>query len=252
MTLEILTSDTLAPVRHGFFTRSGGASSGIFSGLNCGLGSSDQREVVTMNRKMVAKSMGTTAELMAGVHQIHSAKVQIATAENAAERPEADALVTRTKGVALSVLAADCAPILFADAQSGVIGAAHSGWKGAVGGVISQTVDAMVTLGATRSHIKACIGPCISQRSYEVGPEFFEQFRDEDPEFTRFFAQGTDHHFLFDLPGFCLHQLRETGLADAHWIGHCTYLDESRFYSYRRATHRKEADYGRLISAIIL
>lgn len=252
MTLEILTSDTLAPVRHGFFTRRGGASSGIFSGLNCGLGSSDQREVVIMNRKMVAKSMGTTADLMAGVHQIHSDKVQTATDKNAKDRPEADALVTNTKGVALSVLAADCAPILFADAKAGVIGAAHSGWKGAVGGVISRTIDAMIDLGAAREHIKACIGPCISQRSYEVGPEFFEQFRDEDPDFTRFFAQGLDHHFLFDLPGFCLHQLRATGLADAHWIGHCTYLDESRFYSYRRATHRKEVDYGRLISTIIL
>ena len=252
MTLEILTSDTLAPVRHGFFTRRGGASSGIFSGLNCGFGSSDQREVVSLNRKMAAKAMGTTNGMLAGVHQIHSDKVHVVTAQNATERPEADALVTAEKGVGLSVLAADCAPILFADANAGVIGAAHSGWKGAVGGVISETVDAMVKLGAKREDIKASIGPCISQRNYEVGPEFFEQFMDEDPDFTRFFTNGSADRYLFDLPGFCLHQLRETGLAEAHWIGHCTYLDENRFFSYRRTTHRKEADYGRLISAIIL
>ncbi|WP_069300862.1 peptidoglycan editing factor PgeF [Neptunicoccus sediminis] len=252
MTLEILTSDTLAPVRHGFFTRRGGASSGIFSGLNCGLGSSDQREVVTLNRKMVAKAMGTENEMLAGVHQIHSEKVHVVTPDTVAERPEADALVTNCKGIGLSVLAADCAPILFADAKAGVIGAAHSGWKGAIGGVISGTVEAMVQLGANRDDIKASIGPCISQRSYEVGQEFLEQFMDEDPDFSRFFTNGSGDRYLFDLPGFCLHQLRETGLAEAHWIGHCTYLDENRFFSYRRATHRKEADYGRLISAIIL
>jgi YfiH family protein len=252
MTLEILTSDALAPARHGFFTRQGGVSSGIFKGLNCGLGSSDQNDVVIMNRQMVAQALGTTSDGLTGVHQIHSANAHVVTAGNTAERPRADALVTTQPGIALSVLSADCAPILFADHKAGVIGAAHAGWKGAVNGIIAETITQMENLGASRAAISACVGPCISQRSYEVGPEFFEQFNTESPDFTRFFVNGLEDRFLFDLPGFCLHQLRDAGVADAHWIGHCTYLDENRFYSYRRTTHRGEADYGRLISAIVL
>lgn len=249
MTLEILTSDVLSPVHHGFFTRKGGASAGIFAGLNCGLGSSDQSDVVRMNRGFVADAMGVAAEALAGVHQVHSARVITVTPETAADRPKADAMVTNCPGIALSVLAADCAPVLFADPEAGVIGAAHSGWRGAFDGVLRETANAMRALGAQT--IKATIGPCISQRSYEVGPEFVDQFCADNPAFTQHFAPGDGDRMLFDLPGFCLARLREDGV-EADWTGHCTYLDESRFFSYRRTTHRGEADYGRGISAIRL
>jgi YfiH family protein len=251
MTLEILTSHGLAPLRHGFFTRAGGASSGVFAGLNCGQGSSDQREIVAINRSRVADAMGVPLERLLGVHQVHSATA-ITVTEPLAENPKADALVTATPGLALSVLTADCQPVLFADADAGVIGAAHAGWRGALDGVLHATVDAMVALGATRERITAVIGPCISQRSYEVGPEFFEDFIAEDSSFARYFAQGNGDRMLFDLPGFGLNRLRAAGVGHAEWTHHCTYSDSARFYSYRRTTHAKEADYGRLISAITL
>ena len=189
MTLEILTSPALAPLRHGFFTRAGGASSGVFAGLNCGQGSSDQSEIVTINRTRVAQAMGVPLDHLIGVHQVHSATA-ITVSKPLAEKPKADALVTATPGLALSVLSADCQPVLFADPAAGVIGAAHAGWRGALDGVLHATVDAMVALGATRDNITGVIGPCISQRAYEVGPEFFDDFMAEDPEFARYFAQG--------------------------------------------------------------
>ncbi|MEM7439360.1 MAG: peptidoglycan editing factor PgeF [Pseudomonadota bacterium] len=249
MTLEIIESATLAPVSHGFFTRKGGASSGIFAGLNCGLGSSDQSDVVQLNRSMVAEAMGVAPDRLAGVHQVHSDRVITVTTETVGDRPKADAMVTADAGIALSVLAADCAPVLFADAKAGVIGAAHAGWRGAVDGVLAQTAAAMRALGAET--IVATVGPCISQANYEVGPEFFDRFRDEHPDHTRHFAQGEGDRMLFDLPGFCLAQLRADGV-EADWVGQCTYADETRFFSYRRTTHRNEADYGRGISAICL
>lgn len=252
MTLEILTSEALAPTRHGFFTRRGGVSSGIFAGLNCGLGSSDQRDVVNMNRGLVADAMGLGPSGLISVHQVHSPDVVVVNGPSEATPPEADAVVTATPGIALSILTADCAPILFADAKAGVIGAAHAGWKGALGGVIGTTIDKMIGLGAHRNAISATIGPCISQRNYEVGPEFFDTFMAEDTNFARFFAQGKADHFQFDLPSFCLHILRDAGIEQADWIGHCTYADPDRFYSFRRATHLKEADYGRLIACISL
>lgn len=251
MTLEILTSDSLAGLRHGFFTRRGGASSGVFSGLNCGYGSTDQSEIVTINRARVAEAMGVQPANLVGVHQVHSTRVTT-VAGPMAEKPKADALVTKTPGIALSILAADCQPVLFADADAGVIGAAHAGWRGALDGVLHQTVEAMERLGAERGRITAIIGPCISQSAYEVGPEFFETFVESDPKNDRFFAQGNGDRMMFDLPGFGLKQLRETGVGLAEWTRHCTYSDEERFYSYRRTTHAKEADYGRLISAITL
>lgn len=251
MTLDVITSASLAP-KHGFFCRAGGVSEGIYKGLNCGLGSDDAAQNVLENRARVAAHLGTAPENLGGVHQVHSASVHIATPQTIADRPKADALVTNHQGLALGVLAADCAPILFADAQNGVIGAAHSGWKGAVGGVITQTVSEMVTLGAARENITAVVGPCISQANYEVGPEFLDQFADENPAFTQFFTNGQGDRYLFDLPRFCLHQLRAEDIANAEWVGHCTYADETRFYSYRRTTHRKEPDYGRMISAIVL
>lgn len=249
MTLDIITSDRLSPLRHGFFGRRGGASSGIFAGLNCGLGSSDQKDVVRLNRAMVAEALSVPPDRLTGVHQVHSDVVVVRDTGNIADRPKADAMVTTEPGIALSVLSADCAPVLFADPAAGVIGAAHSGWRGAVDGVLERTVQAMRTLGAT--DITAVIGPCISQRAYEVGPEFFDRFRDEAPEFTRHFVPGKGDRFLFDLPGFCLARLRDAQV-DAHWTAHCTYSDEARFYSFRRTTHRAEADYGRMIAAIRL
>ncbi|MEB8387608.1 peptidoglycan editing factor PgeF [Rhodobacteraceae bacterium KMM 6894] len=255
MTLEILTADSLAPMRHGFFTRRGGASSGIFKGLNCGLGSSDQKEIVTINRARVAEAMDVPADHLLTVHQIHSATVLHCTGPIDApisERPRADALVTATPGVALAVLTADCQPVLFADAKAGVIGAAHAGWRGALDGVLEATIDAMEALGAERGNINAVIGPSISQAAYEVGPEFMDSFLAEDPESGRFFAGGTGDRVQFDLPAFGLYRLRQAGVGDATWTRYCTYADPDRFYSYRRATHLGEVDYGRLIAAIRL
>ncbi|KHQ53145.1 MULTISPECIES: peptidoglycan editing factor PgeF [Mameliella] len=251
MTLEIITSLSLSPLRHGFFTRRGGASSGIFSGLNCGAGSSDQAEIVAINRSRVANAMETAPDRLLTVHQVHSPDVVTVVQPQDASDRKADALVTATPGVALGVLTADCQPVLFADHGAGVIGAAHAGWRGARDGVLEATVEAMLALGATREGIRAVIGPSISQRAYEVGPEFFEDFVIEDGRNSRFFAGGTGDRMMFDLPAYGLHRLREAGV-EAEWTRHCTYSDPDRFYSYRRATHAGEADYGRLISAIRL
>ena len=251
MTLEILTSETLLPIRHGFFTRRGGASSGVFEGLNCGAGSTDQTEAVKLNRARVAQAMEVDPTALVGVHQLHSPDVVTVTAPTE-DRPKADALVTNIPGVALSILTADCQPVLFADAAAGVIGAAHAGWRGALDGVLEATLEAMEVLGADRVNTVAVIGPTISQRSYEVGEEFFEDFIAQDPENGRFFANGDAGKYLFDLPGLGLHKLRQAGVNSAEWTRHCTYSDPDRFYSYRRATHAKEADYGRLIACICL
>ncbi|WP_458789920.1 peptidoglycan editing factor PgeF [Yoonia sp. MH D7] len=251
MTLDIITHDLLKGIQHGFFTRAGGASSGIFKGLNCGFGSSDQHDIVAINRGRVAAALDVAPLALVGVHQIHSADVVTVT-DATAERPKADALVTATPGVAISVLTADCQPVLFADRDAGVIGAAHAGWQGALNGVLDATVDAMVTLGATREAIVAVIGPSISQRAYEVGTDFAERFIDMDAHNARFFANGKAGKMQFDLPAFGLSRLRAAGIKDAAWTRHCTYSDPDRFYSYRRSTHKKEADYGRLIAAIRL
>ena len=248
--LEIITSDALAP-RHGFFTRKGGASSGIFAGLNCGTGSSDQAEIVAINRARVADAMGLGVEALVSVHQVHSPAVVTVTAP-LADRPRADAMVTATPGLALAVLTADCQPVLFADAKAGVIGAAHAGWKGARDGVMEATLDAMEALGARRGDITAVIGPCISQTAYEVGQEFLDSFTDDAPEAQRFFVNGNGDRYLFDLPSYGLWRLREAGVGHADWTRHCTYRDPARFYSYRRTTHAGEADYGRQISVIRL
>ena len=251
MTLEIITCETLLPVRHGFFTRRGGASSGIFAELNCGLGSSDQADAVAMNRSQAAEALGVSADALSSVHQIHSADV-VTVSERSDARPKADAMVTNKPGIALGILTADCAPVLFADQDAGVIGAAHAGWKGAIGGVIEETLKAMEALGASVKNISATVGPCISQRNYEVGQEFFDNFISEDTEFARFFGNGANDKFHFDLPSFCLSKLRDRGVESAMWTGHCTYAEPDRFYSYRRSTHLDEPDYGRLLSAIVL
>lgn len=251
MTLEILHADRLSPLRHGFFTRKGGASSGIFQGLNCGFGSSDQSDVVAINRDRAAGALGLAAGQLVTLNQVHSPNVLTLTAPPEG-RPAADGMVTATPGLGLGILTADCQPVLFADAGAGVIGAAHAGWRGTLSGVLEATLDAMETLGARRADVVAVIGPTISQAAYEVGPEFMDTFLAEDPAYGRFFAGGPSGRPLFDLPAFGLHRLRSAGVGHAEWIGQCTYRDPERFYSYRRTTHRKEADYGRLISIIRL
>lgn len=249
--LEIITAAALTPLRHGFFTRKGGASSGIFQGLNCGPGSTDLAEVVAINRARVAHAMGVAPDHLVTVNQVHSPDVVRITAP-LSDRPRADALVTATPGLALAVLTADCQPVLFADPDAGVIGAAHAGWRGSRDGVLEATLDAMEALGAQRANITAVIGPTISQAAYEVGPEFVDAFVLDDPDAARFFANGTADRAVFDLPGYSLARLRAAGIGHAEWTRHCTYSDASRFYSYRRTTHRAEADYGRLISVIRL
>lgn len=241
-----ITHPSLTP-QHGFFTRQGGTSGGVYDSLNCGPGSRDNPEAITANRALVAQNLD--AQDLRTAYQVHSAEVVVVTGSSWPERPRADAMVTATPGIALGALAADCAPVLFADATAGVIGAAHSGWKGALTGVLEATIAAMQALGAQQ--ISAVVGPCISQRAYEVGPKFLDRFLDQDPAYDRFFAGGAGDRMQFDLPSFALARLRAAG-AQAEWTGHCTFSDPVRFFSYRRTTHAGEADYGRQISAIRL
>lgn len=251
MTLEILTSDLLAPLRHGFFTRKGGASSGVFSGLNCGRGSSDQTGAVAINRARVAAAMGAAPDALVSLNQTHSTTVL--TAQTAGDiTSDADGVVTNTPGLVLAILTADCQPVLFADHKAGVIGAAHAGWRGALDGVLENTLTAMEALGAQRADTVAVVGPSISQTAYEVGPEFFDRFQADDPGNARFFAAGKGDRMMFDLPGFGVHRLRQAGIGQAEWTRHCTYSDATRFYSYRRSVHANKADYGRLIATIRL
>jgi len=249
------TSPLLAAVpglRHAFFSRDGGVSGGIYAGLNGGLGSSDDPAHVAENRRRMAAELGVDPEHFLSVHQIHSPDVAVATAPWDGARPHADAMVTRVAGLALGVTAADCGPVLFADATARVIGAAHAGWKGALGGVLESTIDAMETLGASRDNMVAAIGPLIRQPSYEVGAEFVERFVREDGEYALFFVPSTrDGHAMFDLGGFIRMRLQRAGVGTIDDTGIDTYPDE-RFYSYRRSVHRNEPDYGRQIHAIVL
>lgn len=241
-------------IRHAFFTRLGGASDGIFASLNGGLGSQDDPERVAENRGRMCAQLGVPPDRLVSLYQVHSADVVTVEAPfAAAARPKADAMVTRVPGLALGIATADCGPILFSDAEGGVVGAAHAGWKGALTGVIDATVAAMEALGARRDRIVAVLGPTISQASYEVGPDFVARFRTEAPGMDRFLGAGTrPDHAQFDLPGFILARLAGAGIGDATALNLCTYADPERFYSYRRTTHRGEGDYGRLISAIAL
>ena len=243
-----IRSDLLDGIAHGFFTREGGVSEGIYAGLNAGQGSKDSGEAVEQNRARVARNLGANALVTAW--QVHSADTVVVEGPLSGVPARADGLVTRHPGIAIAVLTADCTPVLFADREAGVVGAAHAGWKGALGGILESVLSAMEGLGADRGRTVAAVGPVISQRAYEVGPEFVERFVDDDPETGRFFAGGTGDRAMFDLPGYCLWRLRGAGVGAAGWTGHCTYSDERRFYSYRRACHRGETDYGRLVSAI--
>ena len=251
MTLTPLTSDLLSEVSHGFFTRMGGSSTGIYHGLNCGKGSGDRPAAVQSNRAAVADFFGQPADHLQSVHQTHSAQVQILTAP-LTDAPKADAMANSTAGVILGVLTADCQPVLFHDAKAGVIGAAHAGYRGAKLGILQNTLAAMETLGAQRQDICAVIGPCISQKAYEVGPEFLDDICHDAPDALRFFAQGKGDRYQFDLPSYSLDQLRAAGIKEAAWTGHCTYSAPDQFYSYRRSVHEHQPDYGRLISCICL
>lgn len=239
-------------VKHGFFTRHGGVSGGIYRGLNVGLGSHDAREAVEENRRRVADWFGLAADQLATVHQVHSPDVAVVTESNKHERPKADAMVTNVPGIVIGVLTADCGPVLFADPDAGVIGAAHAGWKGAVGGVLENTIDAMVKLGAQRDNIVACLGPSISQDNYEIGPERISELLVLNPDYAKFFkASNNEGHALFDLQALTIKRLELAGVA-AQNLGICTYPDNDRFFSFRRTTHLAEPDYGRQISAIAL
>lgn len=227
-------------------------SRGIYAGLNAGLGSDDDPGHVRTNRARIADTLGTTADRLVSLHQVHSPDAIVVDAPFGERRPKADAMVTATPGIALGVLTADCAPVLFADPEARVIGAAHAGWKGALAGVLASTVDAMIGLGASRRTIRAVLGPAISQENYEVGGEFVDRFLAVDPSFDRFFTNAErPGHARFDLPAFVLDRLAEAGIA-AQSCTRCTYGEADRFYSYRRSTHRGESDYGRQISAIML
>jgi YfiH family protein len=242
-----------AGLRHGFFTREGGVSTGLYEGLNTGVGSNDDPAAVAENRRRIAEHLGGNPDDLAACYQIHSAVARVAEAGWKGERPEGDATLTATPGVICAVLTADCAPILLADPVSGIVGAAHAGWKGALDGIVQSTVTAMQTLGAEPHRMVAVVGPCIAQDSYEVGADFQDRFDRQAPGSARFFAPGAAaDKRLFDLPTFVLWRLEQAGVGDAAWTGDDTRTDAARFYSNRRAYLNGEADFGRLMSAISL
>jgi YfiH family protein len=254
---EVLTAarlSSLRRVRHGFFTRQGGVSQGLYESLNCGLGSRDDTILVAENRARVARALSSGQERVSTLHQVHSATALLVDRPiDERPLPRADALVTRTPGVVIGALAADCTPVLFADGEAGIVAAAHAGWRGALAGVVEATIACMMEAGAQRTSIHAAIGPCINQRSYEVGPEFQEEFLNTDAGSAAFFTQAaSDARPRFDLPGYIEGRLARAGLASVERQSPCTYENESLFFSYRRSQHRKEADYGRQISAIVL
>ena len=242
-------------VRHGFFGRLGGVSRGIYAELNCGFGSRDDRRDVAENRARVVAWMGLPpASPLNTVHQVHGTEVAVLEAPWSEGRgPKADVQVTGTPGLALAVLSADCAPVLFADPEAGVVGAAHAGWRGALAGVTDSTVDAMCRLGARPERIRAAVGPCIGQASYEVGSEFEAAFRAADAESTGFFTAGVrPEKFQFDLAGYLVARLRRLGLASVECLAGDTCAEAERFFSYRRSRHRSEPDYGRMASVVML
>lgn len=251
MTLDIARAAALSTVPHAFLGRGGGVSEGIYASLNVGLGSGDDKAAVRENRARAVDAIGGGRSLVT-VHQVHSpdvVTVDAAWPDDA--RPPADGMVTRTRGLALGILTADCGPVLFADVEAGVIGAAHAGWKGAFGGVLGNTVAAMEKLGADRSRIAAAVGPCIARKSYEVDEAFCRRFIEADPENDAFFTPARRaSHFQFDLEGFIARRLAETGIGRIETLGEDTYSQPQRYFSYRRTTHAGEPDYGRQLSLI--
>ena len=239
-------------IRHAFFTRHGGVSGDVYASLNGGIGSRDEPAHVRENRARMTRALGAGHLLTA--YQMHSPHVAVAeqawTRENA---PRADAVVTRTRTLAVGVTTADCGPVLLADGEAQVVGAAHVGWKGALSAILEATIAAMEDLGAVRARIHAALGPLIRQKSYEVGPEFVARFLDADAHNARFFSDAkSDGHAMFDLAGYIVHRLERAQVGRVEDLGRCTYAEAENFFSYRRATHRAEPDYGRHISAIVL
>lgn len=250
-----ITSETLAlpGVLHGFFGREGGVSSGVYESLNCGPGSDDHRFNVIENRARVADHFAISSKALLTPYQVHSPNVAVVRTPWDGKRPEADALVTRSTGLALSILTADCGPILFSDPEAGVIGAAHAGWKGAIGGVLEATLDAMIGLGARRERIHAVLGPTISAASYEVGPEFYDRFVGDLASNAIYFSgSGRPKHYQFDLPGFITDRLERAAIGPVSNVARCTYEEGHAFFSWRRTCHRGEADCGRNIAVIVL
>jgi purine-nucleoside/S-methyl-5'-thioadenosine phosphorylase / adenosine deaminase len=252
ITLAAFNDDAAA--RHAFFTRQGGVSEGLFQSLNCGFGSGDAPDSVARNRRIAMKRLDLPADRLVTCYQNHSTKVVIVEKPWSREAaPQADGLVTRVPGIALGVLSADCAPILLHDRDARVIGAAHGGWRGAVGGIVEAAVARMEALGAERGGIRAAIGPCIAGSSYEVGPEFPQQFLAEDPASTFYFrAASRAGHFMFDLQGYIEYRLTRTGITIVQRASRDTFAEEEQFFSYRRACLRGEHAYGRGLSAIVL
>ena len=246
--------NALPDTTHGFFTRRGGVSRGVYASLNCGIGSGDDRAAISKNRDRVAAAFEIDSAHLVSPVQVHGTDAAvIKDVWRAGERPTADALVTAERGLAIGVGTADCAPILFADSEGGVIGAAHAGWGGTIEGILEATIDAMISIGARPDRIVAAIGPTITQESYEVGPEFRDRFLAEDPINGRFFV-GSERpkHHRFDLVGYIQARLDRIGINEVDRVGGDTYADDTRFFSFRRATHRGESDYGRMMSAIAL
>jgi polyphenol oxidase len=248
---DALTHDT---IDHGFFGRQGGYSTGLYASLNVGLGSGDDRATVMRNRGVVAKSLGGSESQLVTTHQVHSPDVVVVTKPwTPEERPMADGMVTTTPGIILGTLTADCGPVLFADAQAGVIGAAHAGWKGALSGVTDATVSKMESLGAARENVVAVLGPTISKSAYEVGPEFILNFINVDAGHKIYFTDSVkSNHYMFDLPGYLTDRMRAFGIGRVIDSGLCTYTRDDEYFSYRRTTHAREKDYGRQIAAITL
>jgi polyphenol oxidase len=244
----------LAGIRHAFFTRAGGVSQGVYASLNAGVGSNDEPRKVGENRARMAAALGVSPERFLTCYQVHSPKVVVAVEPWAADaRPRADAIVTRVAGLAIGVSTADCGPVLLADAQARVIGAAHAGWRGALAGVTDEAVAAMERLGAARGRIVAALGPMIRQSSYETGTDVWDRFVAADPANARFFRPAArEQHFMFDLAGYVVARLAAARIGTIEDVDACTYADAEKFFSYRRMTHRGEADYGRHINAIVL
>ena len=252
--LQAPSLSRLARIRHAFFTRSGGVSDGVYASLNGGIGSNDAPDKVAENRARMAVTLGVAPDRFLTPYQIHSPDVVVADGSWTQEtRPRADAVVTREPKLAIGVSTADCGPLLFADAEAGVVGAAHAGWRGAFTGVIEATLAAMEKLGASRDRVVVALGPTIRQPNYEVGPEFLERFRAADIDNERFFAPSPrEGHAMFDLTGYIADRVNRAGVAQFEDLGHCTYADPAQFYSYRRMSQRGEPDYGRHINAIAL
>jgi len=252
--LQAVSITALPGIRHGFFTRAGGVSQGVYESLNAGLGSQDRPEYVAENRARMAAALAVAPDHLLTAYQIHSPDVVVAERPwTHEERPRADAIVTRARGLAIGVSTADCGPVLLAEPAARIVGAAHAGWRGALSGVLEATIAAIEQLGGNRARIVAALGPMIRQANYEVGADLIVRFQAADPGSERFFAPASrDGRALFDLAGYIAARLHSTGIAGVEDIGLCTYADPGRFFSYRRTTHRGEPDYGRQVNAIAL